>query len=417
MDTDDAPGAAFSLKGRHYRTGEVIELGISGSVIAECKPIGAAPDDETDEASGNEGGGLPWIAPGLVDLQINGYGGIDMNAPEVTEEDAIALMERLWAEGVTTFYPTVITGSDASLAHAVDVIHRACCRLERAYGPMAPHSIAGIHLEGPFISPEDGPRGAHDRAYVRAPDIEAFEAWQRAAGGRIRIVTLSPEWPEAEGFIARCAQQGVVAAIGHTAASGSRIEEAAAAGACLSTHLGNGAHPVLPRHPHYIWDQLADERLWASVIADGFHLPDAFLKVARKAKGDRLILVSDAVSLGGMPPGPYVTPVGGRVTLTEEGRLQLAEQPALLAGSALPLARGVAHMASAGICALGEAWDMASTGPSRLMKLPTRAGLAPGAPADVILFTYEEGRILIQETYKHGHRKYARSANGGGSRS
>ncbi|MED5021043.1 hypothetical protein P9847_27650, partial [Paenibacillus chibensis] len=134
MDTDDAPGAAFSLKGRHYRTGEVIELCILGSIIAECKPISAAPDDETDEASGNEGEGLPWIAPGLVDLQINGYGGIDMNAPEVTEQDVIALMERLWAEGVTTFYPTVITGSDASIAHAVDAIHRACCRLERAYG-------------------------------------------------------------------------------------------------------------------------------------------------------------------------------------------------------------------------------------------------------------------------------------------
>ncbi len=250
-----------------------------------------------------------------------------MNAPDLAEETVEALIGRLWAEGVTSFYPTVITGSDASIERALAVIDRVCSRLEREGGLGGAHSIAGIHLEGPFISPEDGPRGAHNRAFVKAPDPVRLEAWQQAAGGRIRIVTLSPEWPEAEAFIARCAEQGIVAAIGHTAASADQIGRAAAAGASLSTHLGNGAHPVLPRHPNYIWDQLADDRLWASVIADGFHLPAAFLKVARKVKGDRLILVSDAVSLGGMPPGNYDAPVGGRVTLTAQGRLHLASQP------------------------------------------------------------------------------------------
>ncbi|MCJ8012028.1 amidohydrolase family protein [Paenibacillus sp. KQZ6P-2] len=400
MNSGSIQSSGLSLRGRHYRTGEMIVLSMAGGIITECRPAAAVPGNESEEE-------LPWIAPGLVDLQINGYGGIDMNAPDLSEEDVIAFMERMWAEGVTTFYPTLITGADELIVRGFEIIDRACSRIERerdGAGPM--HSIAGIHLEGPFISPEDGPRGAHNRAYVRAPDDERFEAWHQAAGGRIRIVTMSPEWPGSDEFITRCVENGIVVAVGHTAATGSQIEQAASAGARLSTHLGNGAHPMLPRHPHYIWDQLAEDRLWASVIADGFHLPDTFLKVARKVKGDRLILVSDAVSLGGMPPGVYNTPVGGNVTLTEQGRLHLTDQPALLAGSALPLTSGIAHMASAGICSLGEAWDMASTAPARLMKLQTREGLQPGSPADIALFTFQEGRIQIQETYKRGKRMF-----------
>ncbi|GIO32469.1 MULTISPECIES: N-acetylglucosamine-6-phosphate deacetylase [Paenibacillus] len=408
MDRSNREASGFELLGRHYRTGEPIAVRVQEGVIAECRSIDAA-DRELNGVNLPDAETLSWIAPGLVDLQINGYGGLDMNAPDLTEETVTALIDRLWAEGVTSFYPTVITGSDESMERALAVIHRVCSRLEQEGGPGGMHSIAGIHLEGPFISPEDGPRGAHNRAFVKAPDLKRLEAWQQAAGGRIRIVTLSPEWPEAEAFIARCAELGIVAAIGHTAASADQIGRAAAAGAGLSTHLGNGAHPVLPRHPNYIWDQLADERLWASVIADGFHLPAAFLKVARKVKGDRLILVSDAVSLGGMPPGNYDTPVGGHVTLTEQGRLHLAGQPALLAGSALPLTAGIAHMQSCGICSLGEAWDMASTAPSKLMKLEADAGLQPGAPADLAVFTLEAGQIRIQETYKQGKRMFRRA--------
>ncbi|GIP28391.1 N-acetylglucosamine-6-phosphate deacetylase [Paenibacillus sp. J23TS9] len=405
MDLRSTPLSVSYLTGRHYRTGEPIMLGLAGGIITDCRVIPADGLDGESEES------LPWIAPGLVDLQINGYGGIDMNAPDLSEEDVITFIERMWAEGVTSFYPTIITGADESIHQGLEVIHRACSRLEREGGGAGGlHSIAGIHLEGPFISPEDGPRGAHNRTFVRAPEPHCLENWQQAGGGRIRIVTLSPEWPGSEGFIHRCMESGIVVAIGHTAATGDQIEQAAAAGARLSTHLGNGAHPVLPRHPNYIWDQLAEDRLWASVIADGFHLPDAFLKIAHRVKGDRLILVSDAVSLGGMPPGIYDTPVGGNVTLTPQGRLHLTEQPALLAGSALPLTAGIGHMLSAGICSLGEAWDMASIAPSRLMNLETEAGLVPGAPADIAVFTLQTGKIRIQETYKRGKLQFSHPA-------
>jgi N-acetylglucosamine-6-phosphate deacetylase len=246
-------------------------------------------------------------------------------------------------------------------------------------------TIGGIHLEGPFLSPEDGPRGAHSLEHIRPPDTALFDQWQAASGGRISIVTLSPEWEGSAEFIRHCVRQGVTVSVGHTSASTVQISGAVAAGARLSTHLGNGAHAMLPRHPNYLWAQLAEEELWCTLIADGFHLPDEVLKVAMKVKGSRALLISDAVALGGLPPGSYDTPVGGRVVLTPEGRLHLAGQPGLLAGSAQMLLRHIARLAAAGLAELPDAWDMASVHPAGFMALPAAAGLTAGAPADLAL--------------------------------
>lgn len=393
--------ALTRLEGIHALTGEHIRLTLAGGVIAGYEVLGTPEEAEIRRVAGAQGGGqeLPLIGPGLVDLQINGYAGLDLNTHPLQADTVRQLNERLWAEGVTSYLPTLITNSAEALRSGLGTIAEVC-----ETDPN--HNMAGIHLEGPFISPEDGPRGAHDAQYVRAPDWGLFQSWQEAAGGRIRIVTVSPEWPEAVDFIERCTGSGVLVSIGHTAANSAQIQAAVQAGARMSTHLGNGAHPVLPRHPNYIWDQLAEEPLWASVIADGFHLPDAFLRVAAKVKGERLILVSDAVSFGGMPPGTYDTHIGGRVTLTPAGRLHLAGQPALLAGSALPMTAGIAHLAGRGIASLGEAWAMASVRPAGLLGLPAAQGLAPGAPADVALFTKDAAGIRILRTYKRGQLKY-----------
>src|SRR5262249_12675635 len=137
--------------------------------------------------------------------------------------------------------------------------------------PELAHATPAFHLEGPYISAEDGPRGAHPSAHVRPPDWEEFCRLQEAAGGRIRLVTLAPEREGALGVIERLVATGVVVALGHTAATGRQIHDAISAGARLSTHLGNGAHAVLPRHPNYIWEQLAADELWASIICDGHH--------------------------------------------------------------------------------------------------------------------------------------------------
>ncbi|MBW4082246.1 amidohydrolase family protein [Paenibacillus sp. S150] len=336
--------------------------------------------------------GLPIVAPGLVDLQINGYGGHDFNNPLLTAAEVKLAVRTLWREGVTTCYPTVITGAADKIAAAMRAIALAC-----EQDSAAASTIGGIHLEGPFLSPEDGPRGAHSLEHIRPPDIDLFDRWQEAAGGRISIVTLSPEWEGSEDFIRHCVQQGVTVSIGHTSADSRQIAGAAAAGARLSTHLGNGAHPVLPRHPNMLWAQLAEERLWCTLIADGFHLPDEVLKVAMKVKGRQALLISDAVSLGGLPPGSYVTPVGGAVVLTPEGRLHLAGQPALLAGSAQMLLRHIEHVSAAGLADFPDAWDMASIRPAGFMALPAAAGLVPGAPADLALLRRSHGGSLELE--------------------
>lgn len=345
---------------------------------------------------------LPLIGPGLVDLQVNGLGGRDFNAVPIPPGTTGAAARLLAAEGVTAFCPTVITGAAEDIAGALRAIARDC-----RDDPDAAAAVAGIHLEGPFISPEDGPRGAHDRRHVRPPDWELFSRWQDAAEGRIKILTLSPEWPDSAAFIARCAASGVLVSIGHTAASPAQIAEAVAAGARMSTHLGNGAHLLLPRHPNYIWEQLAQDALHACLIADGYHLPDQVLKVALRAKGERALLVSDAVSLSGMPPGTYETPVGGRVTLTAAGRLHLADDERLLAGSAQPLRRGVGVLAGRGLAPLRDAWEMASLRPAALLGLPQSAGLAVGAPDDLTLFDVgPAGDIAVRRVLRQGKTIY-----------
>lgn len=297
------------VEGLHFRTGERMTLRIRDGRIEE---ILSNPTPEN--------AGIARIGPGLVDLQINGYGGMDFNSMPLDEELVWQVTRALCREGVTTYYPTIVTNSDENIEGAVRTISRA-----RSRECLVESTVAGIHLEGPFISPEDGPRGAHNKIYVRPPDWDLFRKWQEAAEGDIKLITLSPEWPESAGFIARCVESGVTVCIGHTAATVEQIREATAAGARMSTHLGNGAHPMLPRHPNYIWEQLAQDALWASVIADGFHLPESVLKVVLRVKGNRTVLVSDAVSFSGMEPGEYDAHVGGRVVLTPQGKLHMAE--------------------------------------------------------------------------------------------
>lgn len=385
-----------SIIGLHYRTGQPIQIDMADGMIERIEPL--LGENSGCSAGETEDGGLPWIGPGYADLQINGFSGIDFNVPSLKREDVQAAARKLWAEGTTTFYPTVITNSDDNIETIVRTIAGACVS-----DPLTGDTIAGIHLEGPFISPEDGPRGAHGRSFVKPPDWELFERWQAAAEGRIRLITLSPEWEGAPHFISNCVRNGVAVSIGHTAAVPEQIQAAVQAGATLSTHLGNGAHLMLPRHPNYIWEQLAQDGLSACIIADGFHLPDSVMKVMLKVKAERLYLVSDAVYLSGLEPGAYDTHIGGQVVLTKEGRLHLAHEPGLLAGSAQLLKAGIEHLVSAGLTDLSTAWDMASVRPAAYMGLAAGEGLAPGAPADLIAFSRDRhNRLSLHNIYKRG---------------
>jgi N-acetylglucosamine-6-phosphate deacetylase len=361
-----------TLVARRYDTLRPITLEIGGGRIRSIQPAA-------------ERGDLPLVAPGFVDLQINGFAGIEFNDPELTVEKVRQAALSQDQFGVTRFLATCTTDRHEVLAHALAVIARAIREL-----PEVAARVPGIHLEGPFISPEDGPRGAHPLQHVRPPDWDEFRRLQDAAEGQITLLTISPEYDQSAEVIRRAAESGVLVAIGHTRATSEQIRGAVDAGAQMSTHLGNGAHPTIRRHPNYIWDQLADDRLTASLIVDGHHLPPAVVKSMIRAKTPkRIVLVSDITSMGGMPAGRYHTGLG-ELEVLPSGKLVPAGQPGILAGASLPIHGCVANVMRYGDVDLATAVDMASRQPAALLGLDAR-GLEVGAPADVVLFDLPAG--------------------------
>lgn len=351
------------------------------------RPLAANnPPAEGGRAAGDREG---WLVPGLIDLQVNGFGGFDVNGPDVTPEVVVELGRALAAVGTTTFVPTVITAAEADIIASLRAIAAA-----READPATRAAIPFVHVEGPHLSPEDGPRGVHPVEHIRPPDVSEYERWQQACGGLVGMVTLSPHFPGSTEYVAALARAGVHVALGHTAASPEQITAAVDAGATLSTHLGNGAHAVLPRHPNHLWTQLADDRLTAGFIADGHHLPADTLTAMIRAKGiERSLLVSDSVALAGSAPGEYETPVGGTVELSADGRLSYAGTP-YLAGAARSLADCVASVVGLARIGLGDAVRMATINPGRYVG--DRALLQPGAPADLVLFDWTPGDTSLQ---------------------
>ena len=302
-----------------------------------------------------------WIAPALIDIQVNGFAGFDLNVATVTPDDVLAMVRALWRVGTGFLCPTVVTGSFEGISNTFRSVVEAC-----KADSLVAHSILGIHLEGPYISAEDGPRGAHPLEHVREPDWDEFQQWQDIAEGQITIVTLAPEKKGAIPFIEKLVANGIVVALGHTNASGDDIQAAINAGARLSTHLGNGAHALIRRHPNYIWEQLGADELWASLIVDGHHLPPAVAKSMIRAKTlDRCLLISDAVALAGMKPGIYEF-AGKSVELTAERCVRLVGTE-YLAGSAIELVRGIENSVRFAGISLEEAVSLATRQPMRLL--------------------------------------------------
>jgi N-acetylglucosamine-6-phosphate deacetylase len=379
-----------AIEGLGYDTGKPVRLEISGGKIANVTFL---PGHGTD---------LPILAPGLVDLQVNGYGGIDFNDTSLSVSDVFKGVQLLAGQGITTFFPTLVTNTDAAIVKLLGTLVQAC----ETY-PQVEASIGGIHLEGPFLSPEDGARGAHSKHLVRPPDWQLLLHWQAVAKGKIKLITLSPEWENTDMFIAQCVQNGLLVSIGHTSASSEQIRAAVKAGARLSTHLGNGAHLTLPRHPNYIWEQLAQNQLWASVIADGFHLPDAFLKVVLKVKSSRTVLISDCTMYAGLTPGKYKSHIGGEVTLDKKGKLYMTNHPDLLAGSAQSLPWCIHQVLKLDVLSLKDAWDMASLKPKELLSGKHQTAFKVGDAADLVCFRQNQNGFVILQTIKNGEVAYS----------
>lgn len=343
---------------------------------------------------------LDYISPGFIDLQVNGYAGVDYNSPTTSHEDIARSLQVQFACGTTRLLPTVITGTYEGMRGSLANLYAAKQALPEGV------AIEGFHVEGPHISAEEGPRGAHPVQCVRKPDVDEYKGWQEVTGGLVKLVTISPEWPEAPAYIEALVREGVVVAIGHTGANRQQIQDAVSAGATLSTHLGNGAHGMLPRHPNYLWEQMAEDRLAADFIADGIHVGEAFLRVALRAKGvERSILVTDASAPAGAAPGRYQ--LGDQwVDLTEDDRVVLAGQTRL-AGSALRMHKSLENVMRMTGVTLAEAVTMATRNPARVGRISGRQrGLVNGDRADFVVFSMTDGRIQVEETWIGGRRVY-----------
>lgn len=378
----------------HYETGRPVRIKFSGGLISSVDEIPMS--DELNDI---------YVAPGLIDNQINGYRGVDFSDPSLSSLKFRMAVDAIRKDGVTSFFPTIITGSHDSLVRVFRNLARALQDDEEVRT-----SVAGFHLEGPYISPEAGFYGCHPAEFIRKPSWDEFMQYQDAAAGNIRQVTVSPEIEGVMDFIGRCVRQEIIVSIGHTNASAARIMEAADRGARLSTHLGNGCSNLIDRHRNPIWPQLANDLLTPSIIADGHHLLPEEVKVFCKVKGpDNIILTSDVTHFMGMEPGNYVF-MGSDIVLSADG---LIKNPVLncLAGASLPLRTGVGNVMRFTGCTLGTAVNLASRNVSAACRISGRGTLEPGKRADLILFSMEDFNMSVRNVIVNGRENAPQPEN------
>lgn len=380
--------AQTRLEGLLYLDKKPVSVEIKDGKIVGVQPIEKLSDESHPV----------YIAPGLIDIQINGFMGVDFAGQELSTENIRKAVKALWEHGITTFLPTLITADHEHLMKSFATFAKAL------NDPEIARSVPGLHLEGPYISPEPGFRGAHLEKYIRKPDWKEFQEFQKASGNHIKLITMAPEIEGAIPFIQKCTEAGVLVSLGHHNGNSAQIKAAADAGARLSTHLGNGCANLIDRHNNPLWPQLADDRLSISIIADGFHLNPDEIQSFYKIKGPgHTILISDALDLAGLKPGEY-TRWERQVVLTPDVVKFPAEN--VLAGAASPVSKGVANMMRVTQCSLPDAIRMASTNPAKLIGLNDRGELKPGNRADIILFTVGDKELNIEKTYVAGELVY-----------
>jgi N-acetylglucosamine-6-phosphate deacetylase len=343
-----------------------IELELCQGLIGSVRPACGPAEVELADS---------WVAPAFWDIQLNGRFGHSFASLDLTAQQVASIVREQARAGTARLCPTLITAPIDHLRHGLRTIAAACETF-----PDVARRVVGIHLEGPFLSEQEGYRGAHSADAIRDPSWPLFEQLQEAASGRIVLLTLAPERKGSIEFIRQATAAGIVVALGHTAASREVIQQAVAAGARLSTHLGNGIASLLPRHPNPIWDQAALEQLFASFIADGHHLDPATLRVLALAKGPgHTILVSDASPLAGLPPGRY-----GDWAIEPNGRVVVAGTP-YLAGSNHSLETGLNNLLSATRWTMEQAIATVTSNPARLLNRP-EPSLREAEPANLVVF-------------------------------
>lgn len=374
------------VEGILYSNNSKVSIEIENGIIQKIEGISAFE---------NESSNMQFIAPALIDNQVNGCLGVDFAQPTLTTDDMLKAVREHHKNGVATFLPTVITASQESL---VKSFGNLTATLENSE---VSNSIPGFHLEGPYISPEAGYRGAHNIEDIRLPKWDEFQKSNDAANGNILQVTLAPELEGAIEFIKKCEQNNIVVSLGHHNANADEIKRAVDVGAKTVTHLGNGCANTINRFNNPLWMQLAEDRLMSSFIVDGFHLLPELVKVFYKAKGeDQIILTSDMTLLAGMPAGNYEWD-GKDVVLTPEGIIMLPKENCF-AGASLPLRTGVGNMMKFTNCGLAEAINMASKNPAKLYGFKDIGSLEVGRRADLIFFSLDDNKLSVTKTIVKG---------------
>jgi N-acetylglucosamine-6-phosphate deacetylase len=357
------------------RGGRVVEPGVGAG-----PPTTVTLDGNRIAAIGDGAGGAAghtvdldgmWLVPGLIDIQVNGAAGHDTTDDPST---IWAVGEAIAATGVTAFLPTIVTAPEGRIDDALQVL---------AAGPPVGHrgaTVLGLHLEGPFLSPQR--YGAHDPAQLREPDPARAAGWSREAG--VAIVTIAPELPGALDLILELTARGVVVSIGHSNATFDEAGAGIDAGARYSTHLFNAMPPLDHRKPGIAAAVLADERVTVGMIPDTIHVHPTVLDLAYRIAGPaRFSIVTDAMAALGMPHGTFR--LGAKDVTVDETGCRLPG--GLLAGSNLRLDEGVRNLATATGRGFETAVAAATTVPARLLGLPDRGRITPGARADLTIVT------------------------------
>ncbi len=313
------------------------------------------------------------LLPGFVDLQVNGYFGVEFQTAAADGWELVA--GRLPSTGTTAFLPTLITAPVDQLADALRAGRRIVAGL-----PAGGARVLGVHMEGPFISPAR--RGAHNEAWIIDPSEAAVDALVAAGDGLLRLVTLAPERPGALAAVSRLTDAGVLVSVGHSDATAAQVAAAAGRGARMVTHLFNAQRPLGHREPGVVGQGLTDSRLTSGLIVDLHHVAGPVCGLAFAAAPGRIALVTDAAAPAGMPPGEYL--LGGEpCTLGADSGEPPVRPDGTIAGSSLRMDLAVANAVGCGI-SLAAAVAAATRIPADLIGRPDLGRIAPGAAADLV---------------------------------
>jgi N-acetylglucosamine-6-phosphate deacetylase len=359
--------------GRHYATREPVRVAWQEGIISAVEKTAAAPDNQ-------------WLAPALVDLQVNGFAGIDFQQDNHSVDQLLAAVRSLRTAGCTRFLLTLITDDWPKLLARLRVL-----RALRATSSELQRAIAGWHIEGPFLSAETGFCGAQDPRWMRDPTLEDVKELRDATGNEPVLLTLAPERNGAPEAIQLASSLGIRVSLGHTNASAKILQGAVAAGAVAFTHLGNGCPRELDRHDNILWRVFEQHGLHVSLIPDGIHVSPALFRLAHRELGDRVFYVSDAMSAASSPPGRYKL---GALEL-EVSADQIVRFPGRtnFAGSALRPLDGVIRAAAMLSQPWQEAWRRFSEIPAQLLGLP--CGISVGAPAEFCVVKEVAGTLTV----------------------